>query len=243
MMYLYEFIKAIEPLRTEKIPEEISLDQKAVVFSDYSDRKIAEKYVTLPEKGDYFQLYSFLSDPTSLFYKDVTPCVEYINKFEIKTYSVPKDEFSEIDLPLSSAAFYEAAYLFDYLIPEYLESSKNLQISISDVFPKNNVYLLENPILDEFKNNPLNLKVCETQIIFFFVKYIECRFAGAEMKTISKEEFVNFMKNGISDYFGKGKTAPYFEIITNQNKELCNFVQQFNVIGDREKTENFEAEV
>ena len=175
-MYLYEFWKKIEPLWTEKPPKEIVSSPGEIVLESFVHRTIAQKYAPdLPDQGDYFQPVASLSEPTNITFRDVSPWVAYMNNFSLETCLLSADENGMPSLSETVQACCEAACLFDYL-PSFTNHNMNAKASPFEVFYDGGIDDIENPIIENYGNNPLNLRIYESQIIFFFAKYTECRF-------------------------------------------------------------------
>ena len=238
-MYLYDFLKEIEPLRKSSVPPEISPevtkpDNREIVVSPYCDRSLAEKYISdLPESGEYFQLFFSLSSPDKIAFRDVTAHVNYLNRLKLKSIIIPAPR--DTVTPFFSGAeqsCYEAAYLFDCLVSDLSDYGVNTNAKLGDIFSEDNVDFKSQPILAKFGNNPLNFEICKAQIIYFFAKYVSCKAVGEQMtKSVSEDAFLEIMENGIDEYQEKGKDSDCFDNILSDNQELYSFLSQITVIN------------
>lgn len=225
-MYLYNFWKEIEPLWTENPPKEIVSSPGEIVLESFVHRTIAKKYAPdLPAQGDYFQPVASLSEPTNITFRDVSPQVAYMNNFSLETCLLPSDENGMPSLSESAQACYEAACLFEYLTP-VTKHNMNAKASPFEVFSSGGIEDIENPIIEDYGNNPINLRIYESQIIFFFAKYTECRFRGEKQIAVPENEFFRVMIDGITEYEKKGVCSNDFNKIICRNPELNDFISQ-----------------
>ena len=225
-MYLYDFLKEIEPLRTQKPPKEIiPSTPDEIVFESFVDRKTAEKHTDkLPAKGDYFQSFVSLSDPTNITFRDVSSHVSYMNKFTLETCKFPVDNDDMLSLAEVKQSCYEATVLLYYLAP-VSNYNMNTKVNSFEVFSENDIKE-ERPIIEYYENNPLNLLIYETQIIFFFAKYVESKFKGEKMANVYENEFISVMKDGMTEYRKHGIYTSDFDSVIYGNPELYGFICQ-----------------
>ena len=174
-MYLYNFLQKLAPLGAAQVPETVALRSNELVYA-WGDRKAVEKYAKdLPEKGEYFLLYAKKEDPLTLFYRDVTPQVKYLDSLKTEMLVPLEDE----DCDLLEAALFEAAYLFDLLkaleVPELFAPLGGFP-ELEAAYSGNELKKVEMPVLVSLESNPLNLEIFMAQTKFFFAQYIRSRF-------------------------------------------------------------------
>ena len=229
-MYLYRFLLEIAPLSVKEVPDPVKLRGKNFIY-DCVERSLAEKYCSVPAKGEYFLLYASVENSTKLLCKDVTLQMRYLDKIRVKSFPVLPEEHELIRL---NAAIFEAMYLFRQLqvlnLPYIFAPWGDFE-AFRAVYSDNSLKNGKIPVLARFGGISLNLEIFVAQTKFFFAKYFSCAFAGN--KTVpANEEILSVFDDLVYQELmklGDGCCRKVKNFTDVDNPDFDDFIQQLEL--------------
>lgn len=236
-MYIYRFLKSLDYLSNEYLPNTKSLFHDDVIYYGYYGRdELCEMGVKEELKGEHYLVYSQLDENLGLHYIDIDSCFEYIDLLNQETLSIRKISMASLD-----ASLYEAIWLFDMLASlddhHFFDAKLDKTADVIDDYFEGNGHDFQSTV-EEFDGVPILRDIYIAQFIYFMKKYLKVKL-GVEFKKGYPQDhqlFVAKVKEALKRYEQHLPRCFKSEKYTQEkNSEFDEFIQQLDYLEAKQE--------